>query len=111
MPGEWPAPDGYPDANAYWSGLPLPRQNLALALAHNWFTEFNVDLARFNTPPAWRNVYDKIQREFYGGEITERDRIVLRDFLSAHNDNTGSDSTGLRAALAYAMSSPAFQWF
>ncbi len=111
MPGDWPAPDGYPDVPAYWSSLLLPRHNVAMMLAHDWVTGLQLPVERFNTPPAWRNVYDKIQRELFGGEIMERDRIVLRDFLAAHNDNTGVDTVGLRAAMAYAMSSPAFQWF
>ena len=110
-PFHWASPDGYPDSNAFWQGLLLPRVNFALRLPNDGVEGMSLTVSRFNTPAEWRYVYDKIGRELLGSEIAERDRLAMRDFLTQYNDNTGADSEGLRAGLALTLASPAFQWY
>ena len=104
---QWETPDGFPDLMEYWVGNITPRWSFATTLASsNSSTNIrvNVDSYLAGTPDA---AIERINAEYFAGELSEAARQQLRTYLAAGTFNT----TRVRETLALAMSSHEYQWY
>ncbi len=104
---QYETPDGYPDLVEYWVGNVTPRWSFGTTLANsNSTTTTQVDVAPYltGTPDA---AIDKIQTDFFGGELSLSTRERLLTYLQTGTFNT----TRVRETIALALSSYEFQWY
>lgn len=104
---QWETPDGFPDLMEYWVGNITPRWSFATTLASsNSGTNIrvNVDGYLAGTPDA---AIERINAEYFAGELSEAARQQLRTYLAAGTFN----ATRMRETLALAMSSHEYQWY
>ncbi|MGE3106798.1 MAG: DUF1800 domain-containing protein [Phycisphaerales bacterium] len=107
-PYYWGPPDGYPDTFAHWSGLLLPRWNMAFSLLANQTTGSSVDLASFFAGAVNADqMADRIRDVMFQGDMPAFDRDRIRDYLLPNPPST----TRQRDAIALAASSSGFQWY
>ncbi len=100
-------PDGYPDLVEYWVGNVTPRWAFGTTLANsNSAANTLVDVAPYltGTPDA---AIDKIQNDYFGGELSLSARERLLTFLRGGTFNT----TRVRETIALALSSYEFHWY
>lgn len=99
LPFMWPAPNGYPDVAAAWTGTLLARWNFALALAHN-------DIRGVDFPPISDDFLSQaVNLPYLSSES-------LRTHLMAYAAENGSRNADLLRGdlLALWLSSADFQW-
>jgi uncharacterized protein (DUF1800 family) len=104
---QYETPDGYPDLMEYWVGNVAPRWAFGTTLANSASaTSLNVDVAPYltGTPDA---AIDRMQAEFFGGEIATHTRDALLTYLRAGTFN----ATRVRETIALALCSYEFQWY
>jgi hypothetical protein len=100
----WETPDGYPDTVEYWSGNIQPRWSFA-NLASTLTLQTVISTAPYGTSAA--AVVDKIESDFFGGELALSTRTALLNYLSG---GTFLDSR-VRETIALALSLSDFQWY
>lgn len=105
---EWYAPDGYPDRFEYWAHSMAPRFGYACSMGNNSIVGVTSPIdsvfGAVRTPDA---VYNVIHSLVFANEMSSGDRICLLGLL-----NRGSiDRDRLRAAMAFAVACPSFQWY
>ncbi len=104
---QYETPDGYPDLVEFWVGNVTPRWAFGTTLANsNSATTTRVDTAPYlaGTPDA---AIDKIQADFFGGELALTTRERLLTYLRGGTFN----ATRVRETIALALSSYEFQWY
>jgi uncharacterized protein (DUF1800 family) len=104
---QYETPDGYPDLMEYWVGNVAPRWAFGTTLANSASaTTLNVDVAPYlaGTPDA---AIDRIQTEFFGGEMATHTREALLSYLRGGTFN----ATRVRETIALALCSYEFQWY
>ena len=104
---QYETPDGYPDLVEYWVGNVIPRWSYGTTLANsNSAANTVVDVAPYltGTPDA---AVDRIQADFFGGELALSTRERLLTYLRTGTFNT----TRVRETIALALSSYEFQWY
>ncbi len=104
---QYETPDGYPDLVEYWVGNVTPRWAFGTTLANsNSAANTLVDVAPYlaGTPDA---AIDKIQTDFFGGELALATRERLLTYLQGGTFN----ATRVRETIALALSSYEFQWY
>ena len=104
---QYETPDGYPDLVEYWVGNVLPRWSYGTTLANSSSAASTlVDVAPYltGTPDA---AVDRIQADFFGGELALSTRERLLTYLRTGTFNT----TRVRETIALALSSYEFQWY
>lgn len=103
----WETPDGFPDLMEYWVGNITPRWAYATSLAaSNSTTTVRVNVAPYLTGTS-EAALDKLNADFFGGELAPATREQLRVFLTGGTFN----ETRMRETIALAMSSHEFQWY
>jgi uncharacterized protein (DUF1800 family) len=116
LPFNWSPPDGYPDTNAYWMGLVLPRWNFAAALVSNTggnnggINGVTIDTAAlsfvFPTQTTRDQVVARLDELLFAGTWASGEKEAVRVFLP-----TGTlSNTNKRDALGLALSAPSFQF-
>ncbi len=110
-PFYWGAPDGYPDTFAHWSGLLLPRWNLAFSMLATQTTGATITAASltafFSGATDANQMADRINQVMFQSELPAYDRNRIRDYLLPNTPST----TRQRDAIALAVASPTFQWY
>jgi hypothetical protein len=104
---QYETPDGYPDLVEFWVGNVTPRWAFGTTLANsNSAANTLVDTAPYlaGTPDA---AIDKIQNEFFGGELALSTRERLLTYLRGGTFN----ATRVRETIALALCSYEFQWY
>jgi len=108
LPFRWAPPNGYPDYTSYWSGLLLPRWNVAFSLLNNQVSGASVNASALfqglNTNTA---IAAKINQLLANGNMAAEDVAAVQAYLSP----TETDINKIREALALGMCSPSFQWY
>ena len=103
----WETPDGFPDLMEYWVGNITPRWAYATSLAaSNSATTVRVNVAPYLAGTS-EAALDKLNADFFGGELAPATREQLRVFLTGGTFN----ETRMRETIALAMSSHEFQWY
>lgn len=104
----WAPPNGYPDANDYWSGLMLPRWNFYLVLLAGWMDQqIKFDLKRIiSTATTPQAIADRIEAVFFVGKMPVAEKTKLVQFLNTNP----TDPWRQRSAIALALCSPSYQW-
>lgn len=105
---EWFAPDGYPDRFEYWASSIAPRFGFACSMGNNSIvgvtSPIDTIFGAVRTPEAVFNAMDTL---IFANEMSSGDRICLLALL-----NRGTiDRDRLRAAVAFALACPSFQWY
>lgn len=104
---QYETPDGYPDLVEYWVGNVTPRWAFATTLANsNTASSVVVDTAPYLAGTADAAI-DKIQNDFFGGELALSTRERLLTYLRGGTFN----ATRVRETIALALSSHEFQWY
>jgi uncharacterized protein (DUF1800 family) len=104
---QWETPDGFPDLMEYWVGNILPRWSWANTLASSnsaTTVRVNVDSYLTGTPDA---ALDRINAEYFAGELSPNTRAQLRTFLVGGTFN----ATRVRETISLALSCHEFQWY
>jgi uncharacterized protein (DUF1800 family) len=103
----WETPDGFPDLMEYWVGNITPRWSYATSLAaSNSSTTVRVNVAPYLAGTS-EAALDKLNADFFGGELAPATREQLRVYLTGGTFN----ETRMRETIALAMSSHEFQWY
>ena len=103
---QWETPDGYPDTMEYWAGNITPRWAFGTTLGNsNSAANTTVDVTAYlaGTRAA---VVDRIEAEYFGGELTPATRSALLGYINAGTFN----ATRVRETIALALSTHEFQW-
>ncbi len=104
---QYETPDGYPDALEFWVGNTTPRWAFATTLASSASqTGINVDIAPYLAGTADAAV-DRMQAEFFGGELSLETRQMLLNYIKAGTFN----SARVRETISLALSAYEFQWY
>ncbi len=104
---QYETPDGYPDAMEFWVGNTTPRWAFGTTLANSASqTGINVDVSAYLAGTADAAV-DRIQADFFGGELSLETRQMLLTYLKAGTFN----NTRVRETIALALSAYEFQWY
>jgi len=104
---QWETPDGFPDLMEYWVGNITPRWSFGTALANSnsaTAVRLNVDAYLAGSPDA---ALDRLNTEYFGGELAPNTRAQLRGFLTSGTFN----ATRVRETIALALSSHEYQWY
>jgi uncharacterized protein (DUF1800 family) len=104
---QWETPDGFPDLMEYWVGNITPRWSFGTTFANSNAAanlRVNVDAYLAGTPDA---ALDRLDTEFFGGELAPSTRAQLRGYLTTGTFN----ATRVRETLALALSSHEYQWY
>jgi uncharacterized protein (DUF1800 family) len=104
---QYETPDGYTDAMEYWVGNVPPRWSFATSLANansSSNTRVTVDSYLEGTPDA---AVDRIQAEYFGGELTLETRTALLNYIKGGTFN----ASRVRETISLALSSSEFQWY
>lgn len=106
----WPAPNGYPDAQAYWTSLQLPRWNLGSMLLDSRTPSPYVDVVSLmQGAHGTEGTLDRIGELFMGAGMTRQERAALRNVLGVSVANPPWQK--VQDALAVASAMPSFQWY
>lgn len=107
-PFSWAPPNGFPDADAYWSNQLLQRWNFAAKLAAGSYgTDVAINVAQFyagaSTP---QQRIDVINKTLFNGLLLPQDAAILLQYMqtSPNSQYKWAETLGL------ALSSPAFVW-
>lgn len=104
---QYETPDGYPDAMEFWVGNTTPRWAFGTALASSASQAgINVDVSAYLAGTADAAV-DRMQAEFFGGELSLETRQMLLTYLKGGTFN----SVRVRETIALALSAYEFQWY
>lgn len=107
IPFYWGTPDGYPDALDYWVGLILPRWNFGSSLMSGHLRGITADMSILNGEKKADRIADRIDALLFGGQMPDRDKQVLIEFMLPNNPF----EPRVREAFGLAISSPGFQWY
>ena len=105
-PFEWPAPNGYPDSDIYWSGLLLPRWRYG-ALLFLQENQVVMDLDSFMAAGTVDEFMTEVERIIYGNKMSKKDKTFLGQYLESFPN---SEFRRLET-LGLSMSASGFQWF
>ncbi|MGQ0626512.1 MAG: DUF1800 domain-containing protein [Phycisphaerales bacterium] len=121
LPFNWNPPDGYPDANSYWSGQLLPRWNFGanLVTSNNasggtsgGINGVGVNAAAVDAVLAVQvtavQALDRLNATLFGGGMLASERARILAFLPAVGNLT---ATQKRDAIGLAIDTPGFQWY
>ena len=101
----WDTPDGYPDTVEYWSGNIQPRWSFANSFASTT-SQTAIDTTPYLSGTADAAI-DKIQNDFFAGELALSTRLALLNYLKAGTFN----ATRVKETIALALSTSEFQWY
>lgn len=104
-PFDWPAPNGYPDSDNYWSGLLLPRWRYG-ALLFLQTGQVTMDLDSFMAAQTVDDFLDEVLRVIYGNKMSKKDRKFLGQYLEAFPNS----EFRRMETLGLSMSVSGFQW-
>jgi len=107
VPFAWPAPNGYPDVDAYWMQNLLPRWNLVITMLNER------QLGEANLTPLQEAVeaqpeldpVDVLAQIFFGRLSTADEKTIIYDFMNQFDDDSKAT-----AGIALMLASPAFQY-
>jgi uncharacterized protein (DUF1800 family) len=102
----WETPDGYPDLFEYWSGNLMPRWQVASTVSAFRAGTIFFDTAAYLTGTTSAAI-DKINAQFFGGEMEASQRATLLTYL---NGGTFNDAR-VRETISLAIGSESFQWY
>lgn len=106
----WPAPNGYPDALAYWAGLQLPRWNMGAMLLDSRYPSTFYDARKLMAGAIGTDgVLKRIEDVFLGEPMLNHERGALRAFLG--QSSATPPWSKLQDALSIATTMPSFQWY
>jgi hypothetical protein len=104
---EWQTPDGYPDTVEYWSGNIVPRWAFGNTLAGlKTAATINLSTAPYLTGTQSAAI-DRIQSDFFGGELPVATRTELLTYLQGGTFN----DTRVRETIGLALGAAEFQWY
>ncbi len=110
LPFAWPAPNGYPDAAAYWSPGMLHRWNYAMYMASNSIRTTPVnprEIALANNATTTEQVLALWSQMFFGNAMPADERDAIAAYVNA---DPGDEVRRYLESFALAISSPSFQW-
>ncbi len=106
----WPAPNGYPDAAGYWSGLQLPRWNIGAYMLDGRIPSTIIDARKvMHGAVGSEAVLDRIEDRMHGQPMPGSERAVLRSFLGT--SGATPPLARLQEVLSLAIAAPSFQWY
>ncbi len=106
----WAAPNGYPDATAYWASLQLPRWNIGASMMDSRYPATFVDARKvMQGAMGTEAVLDRIEDVFLGEAMNRDERSALRGFLGP--GGATPPWSKLQDALTLAIAMPSFQWY
>lgn len=105
-PFHWAAPNGYPDALNFWSGLLLPRWRFG-ALIFLQQNEISMDLSQFEGAMPIDQFMKKVNKVFFNGKMPASDKNAIRTYIE------GNPNSAFRRleALGLAISCSGYQWY
>ncbi len=107
LPFAWPAPNGYPDSEGYWSGLMLPRWNHAADLPFAKKSGVRIDPSLIDPTLSAGRLVRLINNRLFNGALSESSQAGVLSFLEAKP----IDKSRIRDAIGLALSAPEFQQY
>lgn len=110
FPFLWPAPNGYPDAQAYWSALQLSRWNIGAAILDSRFpSPYCSTVELMAGAHGTEGTLDRIEELFLGSAMPRDERLAIRNVLGVSTANPPWQK--VQDALGLASAMPSFQWY
>ncbi len=107
LPFAWSAPNGYPDAEDYWSGFILPRWNFAADFPIPEVSGARLDPALLDLEASPKTIAKRIDRQMFNRTLSKKTRKSIQEFLGREEITTKR----LREAIGMAIAAPEFQLY